>query len=106
MIARLIVSYELSNGLQRDTIGVDIPGYERLSAQNVITIILAEISKSYTRDVSRMVTITNIVELAARTDSDLTAARPWLSGYRAECKVCGQENGHGGLQCPNMKPMA
>lgn len=103
MIARLLVSYTLVTFNQGGTIGVDIDNYDTLTANEVLDAIIKTIDDGYTWDTKNCIQLTSVVELQPRRP--VTMRRPSI-GYRAECIACGKENGHGGLPCPTMTPMA
>lgn len=103
MIARLLVSYTETTFNRHGTIGVDIDNYDTLTASEVLDAIIAKIDEGYAWDATNSIQLTSVVELQPRRP--VTMRRPSI-GYRAECIACGKENGHGGLPCPTMTPMA
>lgn len=102
MIARLLVSYQLTDTKQGGTIGIDIKDYDNLCANDILDAILDEINDIYQYDVKDRIRLANVVELQPRRQS----ASQLQTNYRTGCMVCGQQHGHSGLPCPTMTPMA
>lgn len=101
MIARLLVSYRLTGSEQGGTVGIDIDGYDIMSADDVLDHIFNAIDNIFMYDVKNRIQLINVVELQPRRA--VMRTQTTTTGYRCECLVCGKENGHGGLPCPDMK---
>lgn len=91
---RLIVTYSLPFPHGTETIGIDIPRYDFMSASEIHTFIIEYVRT--TVGVTDLPAIRKVVFLGKQS-------MPPTLGSQLSCMVCGKFHGSTGLPCPQMK---